>query len=57
MSSGKGSALITTPSKQKKKHSKKRELDWQDPFVRADPKLLERMHREAVKKRLGDALL
>jgi hypothetical protein len=57
MSSGKGSALITTPSKPKKKHSKKRELDWQDPFVRADPKLLERMHREAVKKRLGDALL
>lgn len=57
MSSEKDFASTNTPSKQKKKHSKKKELDWQNPFVRADPKLLERMHREAVRKRTEDALL
>lgn len=57
MSLGKESALINTPSKPKKKHSKKKELDWQNPFVRLDPKLLEKMHREAVRKRTEDALL
>lgn len=57
MSSGKESVLMNTPSKPKKKHSKKKELDWQNPFVRADPKLLEKMHREAVRKRTEDALL
>ena len=57
MSLGKDSALMNTPSKPKKKHSKKKELDWQNPFVRLDPKFLERMHREAVRKRTEDALL
>ena len=57
MSSEKDSASTNTSSKPKKKHSKKKELDWQNPFVRLDPKFLERMHREAVRKRTEDALL
>jgi ribosomal protein S25 len=57
MSSEKDSASTNTSSKPKKKHSKKKELDWQNPFVRVDPKLLEKMHREAVRKRTEDALL
>ena len=57
MSLGKESALMNTPSKPKKKHSKKKEIDWFDPFLRVDPKLLERMHREAVRRKQEDALL
>jgi hypothetical protein len=57
MLSGKDSALINTPSKPKKKHSKKKEIDWFDPFLRVDPKLLEKMHREAVRRKQEDALL
>jgi hypothetical protein len=45
----------TKPLRVRKKQ--KKVLDFTDPFQRADPKLLEKMHREAMKKRVGDALL
>ena len=47
-----------TPTKPKRVRRKvKKVLDFTDPFQRADPKLLEKMHREALKRRAGDALL
>ena len=47
-----------TPTKPKRVRRKvKKVLDFTDPFQRADPKLLEKLHREAMKKRVGDALL
>jgi hypothetical protein len=54
-----------TPTKPKRVRRKvKKLLDFTDPFLRADPRLLEKMHREALKLRkddllvrLGDALL
>jgi hypothetical protein len=45
----------TKPPRVRKKQ--KKVLDFTDPFQRADPKLLEKMHREAMRKRVGDALL
>lgn len=54
-----------TPTKpQRVRRKVKKLLDFTDPFQRADPRLLEKMHREALKLRkddllvrLGDALL
>jgi len=52
-----GNALTTTLSKRKKKL---KEINFYDPFQRADPKLLEQMYRAAQRekrKQLPEALL
>ena len=47
-----------TPTKPKRVRKKqKKVLDFTDPFQRADPKLLEKMHREALKLRRDDLLV
>jgi len=47
-----------TPTKpQRVRRKVKKVLDFTDPFQRADPKLLEKMHREALKLRRDDLLV
>ena len=47
-----------TPTKpQRVRRKVKKLLDFTDPFQRADPKLLEKMHREALKLRKDDLLV
>ena len=47
-----------TPTKpQRVRRKVKKLLDFTDPFQRADPRLLEKMHREALKLRKDDLLV
>ena len=47
-----------TPTKpQRVRRKVKKVLDFTDPFQRADPRLLEKMHREALKLRKDDLLV
>ena len=47
-----------TPAKpQRVRRKVKKLLDFTDPFQRADPRLLEKMHREALKLRKDDLLV
>ena len=42
-------------TKSSKSRSKKKNINEFDPFQRVDPKLLERMYREAMKKKQEQA--